>query len=202
MQSSRMKHSAIAVAAAILLAGCSDTNPVAPAAPVAPAPEALISLLLPNPQEVSVVTRNVPLQVPVTRSASIGLLGGVISIPEAGLKIIVPPLAVRSRTTFTVNAPAGSAVAYEFGPHGARFLVPLIIEQDLRNTNAYRNTPILGSLEAGYFTDLKSLGLTALVTEILPVIYDPITAKARFTVGHFSGYLLASGRQKQASQEQ
>lgn len=202
MNRSVIQRSAMAAASMILFAGCSDKGPVAPEAAAPAAPEALMSLLLPQPQQVSVVTRNVPLQSSITRSASIGLLGGVISIPEAGLKVIVPPAAVLSRTTITITAPAGNAVAYEFGPHGTRFLVPLIVEQNLRYTSAYGNTSILGSLEAGYFTDLKSVGLTAWISEILPVIYDPITAKARFSVGHFSGYLLASGRQKQASEEQ
>ena len=202
MNCSTMKRGTTAVAAMILLAACSDQSPVAPVAPAAPAPEAFVSLLLPKPEQVTVVTRNTPLETAITRSAYFGLLGGVISIPEAGLKVIVPPAAVLSRTKFTVTAPAGNAVAYEFGPHGKRFLVPLIVEQNLRNTSAYGNTPILGSLEAGYFTDLNSIGLIALVTEILPVIYDPITAKARFTVGHFSGYLLASGRQKQQTSEE
>ncbi|MBA3557172.1 MAG: hypothetical protein H0W30_01100 [Gemmatimonadaceae bacterium] len=197
MKSSIMEFSTIA-ASLVILAGCSDKSP---GAPTAPAPEAFRALILPQAQPVDVVTRNTPLQSSISRSVSIGLLGGVISIPEAGLMVIVPAGAVLSRTTFTVNAPAGFAVAYEFGPHGARFLVPLVIEQDLRNTNAYRNTAILGSLEAGYFTDLNSLSLTALVTEILPVLYDPITAKARFTVEHFSGYLVASGREAPAEDQ-
>jgi len=145
--------------------------------------------------------RNTPLEAAIKRSASIGILGGVISIPEAGLEVIVPPGAVLSHTTFTVTAPAGYAVAYEFGPHGARFLAPLIVEQDLRDTQAYGNLKILGSLEAGYFTDLNSVGITGLISEVLPVLYNPITAKARFTVGHFSGYLVTAGRTAEESAE-
>lgn len=197
MKSSIMQLSTIA-ASLVILAGCSDKSPVAPAAP---APEAFRALILPQAQQVDVLMRNTPLKSSIQRSATIGLLGGVISIPEAGLRVIVPSGAVLSRTTFTVNAPAGPAVAYEFGPHGARFLAPLVIEQDLRNTQAYGNLKILGSLEAGYFTDLSSIGVTGLISEILPVLYDPITAKARFTVGHFSGYLLASGRQAPAEDQ-
>lgn len=197
MISTLFKRGAIAAVSVAILGACSDQSPVAPvaAAPVAPSAK-----LLPNPEQVAVIQRNTPLANSITRSASIGLFGGMITIPEAGLKVIIPPGAVLSRTQFTVTAPQGSAVAYEFGPHGARFLVPLVVEQDLRNTNAYRNTEILGSLEAGYFTDLSKVGLTTLISEILPVLYDPITAKARFAVGHFSGYLLASGRQ--AAEEQ
>jgi len=156
MKSSIMKFSTIA-ASLVLLAGCSDKSPVAPSVP---APDAFRALILPQAQLVDVVKRNTPLEASIKRSASIGILGGVISIPEAGLRVIVPPGAVLSRTTFTVTAPAGHAVAYEFGPHGARFLAPLIVEQDLRNTQAYDNLKMLGSLEAGYFTDLSSIGVT------------------------------------------
>ena len=198
MQRSIMKFSSIAASSVIFLAACSDKSPVAP---TPPAPEAFRSLILPQAQQVNVVRRNTPLEASIKRSASIGILGGVISIPEAGLLVIVPPGAVLSHTTFTVTAPAGYAVAYEFGPHGARFLAPLIVEQDLRNTEAYGNLKILGSLEAGYFTDLNSVGITGLISEVLPVLYNPITAKARFTVGHFSGYLVTAGRTAEESAE-
>ena len=72
-------------------------------------------------------------------SATVGPLGGTLSLPGAGLLVVVPPLALSSRQTITVTAVAGSNVAYEFAPHGLKFNLPLVVTQNLGVTQAGAN---------------------------------------------------------------
>jgi hypothetical protein len=54
-----------------------------------------------------------------------------------------------------------------------------------------------GTVEAAYFASPEQLDEgtdTALVDEFLPVSADLTNAKLKFDVGHFSGYMLSSGR--------
>jgi hypothetical protein len=62
-------------------------------------------------------------------SAVIGAFGGQLTLPSAGLTVVVPPFAVASPTRITVTAVAGNQVAYELDPHGTRLLVPLVVTQ-------------------------------------------------------------------------
>ena len=193
-----LRSSGLILAAAVALAGCSDRAPVAPSAPP---PSQLLGLPLLRSQEVNVVTRAVPLAADISTGAWIGPLGGSLRIPEAGLSVIVPPGAVLSRTYFSATALKGNLVAYEFGPHGKTFLVPLIMTQSTNGldlTNSLTNT--LHPLQAGYFPSRDGIDFasaTATVTELLGVKLDLNLGTATFTVGHFSGYLLASGRARE-----
>lgn len=185
----------LAAALAFVAVGCGSTDsPAAPQA-VTPAPSApsqsLLGTLLNAPQTVNALNRTTPLKAPITVSRNIGVLGGAIAVPGAGLTIVVPPLAVAKNTTFTVTALAGSAVAYDFGPHG-RFNLPLVMTQDLRNTDA-RNGGLINplGLQLGYFPDANHI---TSVTELLTVAVNLPTQTAVATVWHFSGYIWASGR--------
>jgi hypothetical protein len=183
---------ALAVVALVAATRC-DKSPTAPA----PAPSAAPAnrLLLGSPTTVQVIRRNTPLATAVSASSVVGLFGGQISIPSAGIKVVVPPLAVMSPTRITVTAVAGDQVAYEFEPHGTHFLVPLLVTQNLTGTNA-TNGGLLKPLVAGYFaskSDLDPLGGTGLVSELLGVVLNLSSKSATFPVFHFSGYLIASG---------
>lgn len=180
----------------LALVSCSTSDSVAPP-PAAPPPVAAQSLtgsllgILSSPVTVKPLQRTVPLATNVSASAYIGVLGGTISIPSAGLTVVVPALAVPSRTRITVTALAGSNVAYEFAPHGIKFAVPLVVTQNLKNTQAQSGglvNPL--SLQAGYFPD--STNVTS-VTELLGVNVNLLSQTAIFTVWHFSGYILAGG---------
>ena len=176
---------------ALVAAASCDKGVTAPAASASTANK----LLLGSPTTVNVVRRNTPLPSPLTASAVIGVLGGQISIPGAGIKVVVPALALTSSTRITVTAIAGDQVAYEFEPHGTKFLVPLIVTQNLVGTNAV-NGGLLKPLVAGYFastSDLDPLAGTGLVSELLGVALNLSTKTATFSVFHFSGYLIASG---------
>jgi hypothetical protein len=181
---------------AVLLAaaGCgANDNPAAPAAtrPV-PTESANHSLLFSSPVKVLPLQRLTPLAAPITVSKNIGILGGTISIPQAGLSVVVPPLAVTSTKTFKITALAGSNVAYTFEPHGTKFLTPLVATQSLVNTQA-RNGGLVNalSLSVGYFTDNNNVNL---VTELLTVGVNLLNSTSVVTIWHFSGYMWAMGR--------
>ena len=119
--------------AVFLLAGCARdaTAPDSPTGATPPEPPSALFGLLP----VRGVTRSTPLATDISVSAVIGKQGGTITIPEAGLTLVVPPNAVSSDVKFTATALAGRAVAYDFQPHGTKFAVPLTFQQDLRKTS-------------------------------------------------------------------
>jgi hypothetical protein len=181
----------LAIASLVVAAGC-DSGVTAPTPSSGPANQ----LLLGTPTAVAVVQRTTPLASPLTASAVIGLLGGQLSIPGAGLKVVVPPFALTTATRITVTAVAGSQVAYEFQPHGIRFLAPLLVTQNLVGTSAYSGGLLPQPLIAGYFSslsDLDPLSNTGLVSELLGVALNLSAKTATFPVFHFSGYLIASG---------
>ena len=193
-----MRTRALAVRGLLLLiagvaAGCDDRAPVAPAGR---AP----SLLVANPAEqVNVLERATPLPEDITAGAWIGKVGGTITIPEAGVRLIIPARAVRQPTYISVTAHAGRLVSYEFEPHGTTFDLPLHVLQDIRDLSIWKSggaVPTeLPSIEAGYFPsrgDIDPGSATALVREVLPADVDLAGSKIRFDVTHFSGYLLAS----------
>jgi hypothetical protein len=147
------------------------------------------------PDTVDVAVRLSPLANDVTVSKVIGTAGGTISIPEAGVKLIVPAGAVSSNVNFTMTALRGPLIAYEFGPHGTVFNVPVQVEQ------ATSGLFVLGddALTAGYFTDRADLENEDTVGDLAeenPVTKDTGRSVLRFNVNHFSGYLVASGRTK------
>jgi hypothetical protein len=173
-----------------MISSCLDSN-----SPTAPTGN--ISRLIGGPTSLDVVTRDVPLAIAQTTSATIGLFGGSISLPGAGLTVVVPAFALTTPTTITVTAVPGPAVAYEFEPHGLQFNAPVVVRQNLGGTSAVKvNGIIPGVLYGGYFADVSALDQlngTALVDEILRVSLDRLLGTATFTVTHFSGYLLGTG---------
>ena len=191
-----LSTSVLAAALAIFAVGCGSTdNPAAPRE-VTPAPSApsqsLLGTLLGAPKTISPIRRTTPLRAPITVGKKIGVLGGTIVVPGTGLTVVVPPLAVARSTEFTVTALAGSALAYDFGPHGTKFTVPLVLTQDLHGTDA-ASRGLLSSLglKLGYFPDADKV---TTVTELLTVGVSLPTQTAVATVWHFSGYIWASGR--------
>ena len=186
----------LAVAAALTISACATDNTTAPPSAITPPPGASNSLLgglLGAPATAKTITpvqRTTPLAKSLTTSAKIGLLGGILSIPSAGITVVVPPLALLTPTTITVTALAGSNVAYEFLPHGLKFTLPLVVTQNLKLTRATPQLLGLG-LSLGYFPDANHV---TSVTELLSVNVDLLGLTAVSTVWHFSGYILATGR--------
>jgi hypothetical protein len=137
--------------------------------------------------------RTTPLPSAQSASARIGVLGGYLSLPDAGLTVIVPPFSVVTPVTITVTALAGSDVAYEFSPHGLAFLAPVVATQSLRNTDARAGGPIDPlTLYVGYFPDSSQI---TSVTDLLNVRVDLLGQTSTALLPHFSGYVWASGRE-------
>ena len=173
-----------------LLASCStNESPVAPG-PSAAAADHLLSGVLSSPITVTPLERTEALASPVSASAYIGPLGGTITVPGTGLSVVVPALALSSRQLITVTALAGRDVAYEFAPHGLKFAVPLVATQNLSATDAGTGLIDPKLLFVGYF---PSATQDNLVSELLNVGISAGTAV--FPIWHFSGYIVASGRQ-------
>ncbi|HLL46028.1 MAG TPA: hypothetical protein VK399_04945 [Longimicrobiaceae bacterium] len=160
------------------------------------------STVLQTSMPVNVLQRTSPLTRDISVSAEIGKNGGSIEIREAGLRFIVPSNALvpptRQKTvTITVTALKGDEVAYTFQPHGLQFREPVRIEQEFKGTTAERNRGLLEGVEGAYFpsvSDLDAVGGVASVLEFRPTSVDVTGSRIKFTVDHFSGYLIASGR--------
>lgn len=193
----------LAVASLFAVASCDSAT-----APTPTSASNSASRLLISPTTVKVVTRNTPLAAPISASATIGLLGGSINLPGTGMKIVFPALSVPAGTRITVTALAGNQVAYEFQPHGIRFLTPALITQNLTGTSAVNsggllNTLLNGGLFGGYFANVSDLDPnagTALVSELLGVALNLSSKTATFPVFHFSGYLVAMGDNMSSSE--
>jgi len=184
---------AVAAAATLIASGCANDTPAAPKSESPASRAALTSVLgsvLGAPTTVTPVLRSTPLSTDLTVSKTIGILGGTLVIPDAGLTIVVPPLAVAKPTQFQVTARAGSAMAYDFEPHGIKFTTPLVMTQSLRGVKMDSGLLNLG-LSLGYYPDATQI---TSVTELLNVNIDLLNQTAVSTIWHFSGYIYASGR--------
>jgi hypothetical protein len=191
------------------LAGCSSEHAVPSAPEDRPSPEVVVAadgtglegevVTLPSEGagEASSLTRKAPLTsvyadtVYVTPRTS-----GVLELPSAGLTVTVPRGAVRRPMYLWVKALPGSAVAYEFGPHGTTFDVPLQAKQNLKPTG-WATLADDSELEVGYFAAAPQVNTVtgdALVNEFLPVDAVSSQGRAEFRIWHFSGYLLSTGR--------
>ncbi|MGH9886116.1 MAG: hypothetical protein ACREBE_11340 [bacterium] len=179
--------------AALVTAGCERENLTAPQArDTRPSFGADKNILLSSPITIIPLQRTSPLAANEQRTATIGILGGAITLPSSGLRIVVPPFALTSPTTITATGLAGSAVAYELEPHGMSFLVPLVAIQDLRGTQASAGgliDPLL--LYVGYFP--SSSNITS-VTELLDLNVNLLGQTSAALLWHFSGYVWSSGR--------
>lgn len=174
------------VMAVALLAACGSDASI-PSAPLQPteAHESLLSFLT----RVRPLNRQVALPQDIEVSRTIGQSGGTISIPQTGFTLTVPAGAVLRDTRFVVRALEGTAVAYEFEPHGTVFRRPLVAQQSLHGT-----VPQLGLLRAGYFRDRSLVdpsGTVAIVSELLNGVTNLLQWSFTWRIEHFSGYILA-----------
>jgi hypothetical protein len=187
-----VRRIAAALGLLAVVASCSDSRAV-----TAPAVSGGSNRLVLNaPTQVQVVTRDTPLSGPVSASRLVGVFGGVINLPEAGLSVTIPAFALTSPTTITVTAVPGSELAYEFEPHGTQFRVPLIVTQQLAGTSASAGGVLPAKLRAAYFADvldLDQLDGTATVSELFGTSINTWNGTVSFAVWHFSGYLIAAG---------
>jgi hypothetical protein len=198
----------LAVAALAFTTACADGLTAPTQAPDATRSNGLlsttVSTLLSTLIPVKALTRTTAVTTNITRSVKFTKsVGGTIAIPELGLSVTVPAGALpRDTMTITVTAEKGRMIAYDFQPHGTKFLKPLVFRQDLAGTSW--GTTLLGSLNGGYFkstTQLDPLKNTALLDELLPAVIL-LNRQVTFNINHFSGYMVSSGRQSSYSTDE
>ncbi|MEO7455172.1 MAG: hypothetical protein ABIY52_02855 [Gemmatimonadaceae bacterium] len=203
MATSYRRFTALAAGLA-LLAACSGepmTAPPAPLATPAAAPSAdllgglvggvvgtVTSLItLPGLQ------RTTPLAANITVSQTIGTAGGTLSIPSAGVTVVVPAGALSKSTLITMTARKGYLVAYDFAPHGITFAKPLVFTQKLSGTSANILTAPL--LNLGYYSDPNLLtAVGGLVSELLGGNVNLLNWTFTGSIKHFSGYMVGMAR--------
>lgn len=145
------------------------------------------------------VKRLTPLPTRLTTSAWIEPAGGQIDLLGSGAVVTFPAGAVPVRTLIVMTAKPGDDVAYDFQPHMV-FPVPVIIRQELRNTSVQLNPALAPLLVGAYFeSDLDHNFVDAKhtkvrVKELRPGIVNTQKGYFTYTVDHFSGYLMSSGR--------
>lgn len=184
---------AAVVTMAALALGCGDRLPAGPRA----VPNLDHELLVSEPLGVQLATRVAPLGDGVTASAWISPRGGALVLPEAGLVMVFPQGAVQVSTRVTARALPGAAVAYEFEPHGITFEQPVLLLQQFNGAHGVDVSGGIPSFSGAYFADASQIDQAArqaYVNEILPATVDPARRLVGFSVHHFSGYMLASGR--------
>ena len=119
--------SSLAVVGLVATVGCSNDGTTAPASPLTEIRKEVVDPAVISP----VLERKKAIRVNRTNHFRIDQKGGWFSIPEAGLYIFVPANAVSAPLTISAKALTGDLMAYEFGPHGTKFNVPLQMYQDL-----------------------------------------------------------------------
>jgi hypothetical protein len=183
------------------LAACADSPTASPAASLTPKAGASHELIAGAPVAVQGLLRTAPLAqtVVVTKTLSSG--GGGITVPGTDFQLQVPNGAFAGKSmTFTIRAYAGSVVAYDFQPHGVTFLKPLKAVQQLGHTNWKSFDLPAGyypSWAGAYFADSSQVDLTsgqALVNEFMPGGVSVGGATMTWSIPHFSGYLVSTGR--------
>ena len=174
-----------ATALAFTLVGCSADAPTA------------VEPRIGAPVVMGAITRYEPLANELTATATIGSEGGSFSIPEAGLTVTVPAGAVSEPVVFSATAHRGKIVAYDFQPAG-RFDVPIEVTQDLYYTSWHHQAD-LSDVFGGYYTGENALDDEqgeAEVSELPPSVVNIEKCKITLAVGHFSGYVIATGRNR------
>jgi hypothetical protein len=196
-----LRRISLVVASLALFSACSNEPTSAPQAHPAPAAYStdllgglvggvvglVQNLLLPG------LLRTTPLAANITVSQTIGVTGGTLSIPAAGVTVVVPAGALSAPTLITMTARKGALVAYDFAPHGITFAKPLVFSQKLTGTNAtLLSVPFL---KLGYYSDPSLLGAVGgLVSELLGGTTNLLSWTFTGSIKHFSGYMVGMAR--------
>jgi hypothetical protein len=197
-----MKHKLATTLLATLVATVAVACADGPSAPLTSRASAAPSLAVGTTATTKVKVKGVQWKRPLTRSYSatalIGPEGGVLELPETGLRLTVPAGAVSRPIQFQAVAQQGRQVAYHFYPSGTRFAVPLRLEQAQSQIERPAGAPgQQPELQLGYFAgdaDLDDATGTAAVTELNVMLETNSSSAIAFPVYHFSGYLVSWGR--------
>lgn len=186
-----------------LLAACSsaDQSPTSPLLASADAGASTATLAARTPAldathglervttaNVRALHRTTPLARDFSAMARIGRQGGALTIPAAGVTLVIPAGAVQRPMTITMTALRGRGIAYEFQPHGLTFAKPVELRQELVRSGWTSGM----ALKGGYFRDRRHVDVqtgTALIQEELPAILR--SSGVILQLWHFSGYLVS-----------
>jgi hypothetical protein len=132
----------------------------------------------------------------LSESGIIGPKGGRLAIERAGVTIEFARGAVTAPTRITVTALRGQNVAYRFEPHGITFKAPVVIQQSLRHTRAWKNEALAAALQGSYFERLlvDKTETFARSLERRPGKLKSSLKLLEFTIEHFSGYIVSVGK--------
>ena len=117
--------------------------------------------------------------------------------PRPKVSCCAPSSPVSEPTAFSATAHRGKIVAYDFQPSG-RFDVPIEVTQDLYYTSWHHQAD-LTDVFGGYYTSDNALDdeqAEVEVSEVPPSVVDVEKCKVTFAVAHFSGYVIATGRNR------
>jgi len=185
------------LASVVLFAACSSESTSLPSAPnVAFSRAPVKSPLSATTAALTLTTgaqRTSALPSSLTVMQAIGIAGGTLSIPQAGVTITVPAGALAATTLISMTARAGTVIAYDFAPHGTRFAKPIVFTQTLAGTNV--PAALAPLLTLGYYadeTDLTTFGGS--VSEFIAGLSNLANGSFTSSISHFSGYMVACGR--------
>lgn len=182
LRSTRRRSAAIIAGLAALLTACAD----APTASAPSAPRAAVNASVAEPFAVTASPSATLLACPSTTSHSatavIGTRGGVVAV--AGSALVVPPGAVRTPTSFTLEVPASPVMRVEVTAEGAEhyeFRRPVAVSISYaRCDDAMLPASSLGAWWIDDAT-LQRLGVMA-------GIDDRAHRRVTFITDHLSGY--------------
>lgn len=143
---------------------------------------------------VAPVHRKVALAQPVSWSFTVGSAGATSSNPATGLTIEIPSGALSRPVTIKVTALAGTAVAYRFEPHGLQFAQDV----QLKQKTSLLDLGLVSSLlfQGAHFPgdEPEYIDGLAVVTETVAAQLNLLSGTLSFPIRHFSGWIIASGR--------
>jgi hypothetical protein len=104
---------------------------------------------------------------------------------------------VSAPTTFTITAKPGRAAAYDFQPAGSVFRIPVVLFQDKTFLDGTLPTGANSSALAyfGSDADVNPDNATATASQTRFPLYFSTPQYVAFPIWHFSGYIVASGRE-------
>ncbi len=174
-----MRKQILAVACLVILAGCGDTNPTAPAAPDAGAPAGLLFLSKPKLLECGLTAET-------SETALIDAAGGTIAV--GGTSVVFPAGALLGPTNVTLTIPASPYVEVDIRTDGQnRFLDPFrrpIVTISYERCNS---SDLLFRVLSAWYIDSDTKDLL----ERMLSVDNKLTKSVTFRARHFSGYAIA-----------
>lgn len=118
--------------------------------------------------------------------------GGTLTLSDLNVKLTIPKGALpRDTMTITMTVIPGKIVAYDFEPHGTKFLKPLTLSVDVKATkHALKKSPLFG----GYFKSNTQVDAAKGVVGIDEVLSAGLRGNIlTLNLWHFSGYMVSTG---------